>query len=234
MVIAMRRAALSLLLLSLTASAPDERSFMLTEFDRIRVDGPFEVRVITTGPAGARASGDGRAIERVRLRVDGQTLVVTTDTRGFEGYGRDRNNPPVITVRAQRLRAALVNGAGSLTIAAMRSQRVDLGVNGGGRIDARGIETDQLHAVLTGTGAIAASGRALRARFASNGAGGIDASGLSVNDLTVVSQSAGNGRFAARNTADVTALGIGSVTVEGTPTCRTRGPGPVRCGAARP
>lgn len=222
------------ILLTIGAAAPDERGFMLSEFDRIRVDGPFDVRVITTGPSGGKATGSRRAIDRVRLRVDGMTLVVTTDTRGYEGYGRETGGPATVTVRGQRLRAAFVNGGGSLTIEAMRAQRIDLGVNGSGRLDVRGIETDQLNASLTGTGTIAASGRALRARFASNGAGGIDATGLAVNDLTIVSQSAGNGSFSARNTADVTALGIGSVTVTGNATCRTRGPGPIRCGTPGP
>ena len=227
--------ALAPLLLLIGAAPPDaERTFMLTQFDRIRVDGPFDVQVGTGGPVGARAIGDRRAIERVALRVDGQTLVVTTDTRGYEGWGGQRAAAPVIRVTARDLRAAVVNGGGSLAIAAMRGPRVDVTVNGAGRLDVARITADQLAGTLTGTGAMKLAGTALRARFLANGAGSIDAGALLVNDLSVVSQSAGDGRYAARFTAAVSAFGVGAVEVIGSATCRTRGPGPIRCGTGGP
>lgn len=211
-----------------SAPAPEERRILLTGFDRIRVDGPFEVRVVT-GPSAATVSGDRRAIERVSIRNQGGVLVVGISTATWEGW-RDKEGLAAITVAVPRLRAANINGGGKLEIADAAGQRVDLGVNGAGSLTVRNLAADQLVTTLTGTGIVRLdAGTARTARFMSYGAGSIEAAGVTVNDLTVHSQSAGNSRFTARYTASVSTLGTGSVRVEGSAACRLVGPGPASC-----
>lgn len=216
---------LPLLLVAVPASA-GERSFMVGNFERIRVDGPFEVRVTSGGSPRASASGDPRALDQLDVHVDGTTLVVGTGVRQLQ---RDAPALPVVVISVPQLRAALVNGGGHVQVAGMRGQRVDLGVNGAGRLEVSAVEADQLVLTLTGTGAATLAGRAAKARFNSNGAGTIEASGLAAGDLVVYASTAGSTRATALHTAEVTAMGVGEVVVEGAAACTAHGPGPVRC-----
>src|SRR4029450_3008537 len=92
-----------------------ERSYMLTHFDRVRVDGPYEVTVVTGKPTGGHAEGDTRALDRVVLRVDGGTLVVSAGNDNWEGWD-EKGGRTRITVTVPELRAALINGGGRLTV----------------------------------------------------------------------------------------------------------------------
>lgn len=210
------------------APAPEERRVLLTGFERIRVDGPFRVQVVA-GPPAATVAGDRRAIDRVSITNQGGVLIVGVSTATWEGW-RDKEGAAAITVSVPRLRAANINGGGTLDIAAIAGQRVDLGINGAGSLTVRSVTADQLVTTLTGTGIVRIDGGTARtARFMSYGAGSIDATGLSVSDLIVHSQSAGDSRFTARFTASISTLGTGSVRVEGNAACRLTGPGPASC-----
>lgn len=211
-----------------SAPAPEERRVLLTGFDRIRIDGPFNVRVVA-GPPSATITGDRNAVDRVSIRNQGGVLVVGVSTATWDGW-RDKEGLAAVTVAVPRLRAANINGGGKLEIATIAGQRIDLGVNGAGSLTVRSLTADQLATTLTGTGIIRLdTGTVRTARFVSYGAGSIDAAGVAVNDLTVHSQSAGDSRFTARFTASVSTLGTGSVRVEGNAACRLAGPGPASC-----
>lgn len=223
-----------LLLLALSAPAQaDERKFMLSGFDRIRIDGPFEVTVMAGTGAAATATGDRRALDTVNVRVQGTTLIVSPSLNAWGGYPGAAKTTPRVTVTAATLRGASVLGGGRLTIDRMRGQRVDLMLTGAGTITVADAQADRIDTTLIGTGLVTVAGRALAGRFQASGAGAIDARAMSVADLAVDWQSAGDGRFAARNTAQVTATGSGAVDVAGTPACTVRGNGPVTCGKER-
>lgn len=230
---------LSLFLLPLAAiatgatPAPAERRFMLTDFDRVRMSGPFTVELTTGGSPGASVTGDGRAAERINLRVDGGMLVIAPGTQGFDGWRDDRDGPLTVRVSARQLRSARVNGGGRLTIDRVAGKRVELALTGSGQLDVRSVVADQLVTTLAGTGAIRLAGGKVRsARVISQGAGSIDATGTSVADLTVQSQSSGDSSFTASLTATVAALGTGAVRVAGNAVCRLSGPGPMSCAGA--
>lgn len=223
---------LALLFVAAPAQA-DERSFLLTGFDRIRVEGPFQVEVTTGGSAGASAEGDVHALNSVNVRVNGTTLVITRGIATSDGYPDAVRTLPKLTVSTPQLRGLVLGGGGHVTVSRMAAQRVDLSLTGAGSIDVGEVDADQLNATLAGTGALNLAGRALDARFRSDGAGSIDAEGLSVGTLTVNAQSAGDSSFTARTTATITALGSGTVRVGGTATCSVQGASPVECAGKR-
>jgi hypothetical protein len=227
--------ALAALVLSGVAApaAAEDRRFMVTGFDRVRVDGPFEVVVRAGTTPGAVAVGDRRAVESVNVRVQGTTLVVSGSLNGWGGYPGERRARARIEVTAPPLRAAAVIGGGQLSIDRMAGQRIELTLTGAGALSVAEAQGDRIDGTLIGTGRIAVAGRALTGRFQANGVGNIEAERMSVADLTVTWQSAGDGRFAARNTARVSAIGAGSVSVYGSPSCTVRGNGPVACGTGR-
>lgn len=211
-----------------------ERSFSVGSFDRVRVDGPFEVRVTTGSSPTARASGSGALLERVDVDLNGTTLIVRMGNGGWgETPGKAGGSAPVITLSTPRLIAATVSAGARVAITKMASQRIDVGVTGAGVLTIARADADQLNATLVGTGQITLGGRASRARLLTNGPGTIDASALSVNDLIVRLEGAGETKAAARYTAQVTSNGLGKVTVSGTAKCTVKAiaGGPVACGA---
>ncbi|UVO51188.1 DUF2807 domain-containing protein [Sphingomonas sp. SUN019] len=226
--------ALALFLFATPAFAAD-RTFSVGSFERLRVDGPFEVRV-TTGSPGARARGGKELLERVDIDVNGTTLVVRMGNGGWgETPGKAAGAPPVITLSTPRLVSATVSAGARVSIAKMVSQRIDVSVTGAGLLSVENADTDQLNATLVGTGQINIGGRASRARLLTNGAGAIDASALTVNDLIVRMEGAGETKASARYTAQVNSTGLGKVTVTGGAKCTVKAvaDGPVVCGGAR-
>lgn len=223
----MRWLAVPLFLLT-AASAPDERSFIVGSFERLRVDGPFDVTVVTGSP-NASASGDRRALDQVSVRVEGSTLFVGA---GALGAGQPAGMAKIM-VSVPALRAVLVNGGGRVKIAEMRGARVDVALNGAGSLDVGAVNADEANVSLTGTGALTLGGKAGKARLRAYGAGSIDASGFTANDATIVSESSGDMRVGVRYTAQIMATGAGGVAVIGAPECRVSGPGPVDCGAGK-
>ncbi|WP_448662427.1 GIN domain-containing protein [Sphingomonas sp. CJ20] len=226
----MRILALLVPLLTLAAAPPlDERSVMVTGFDRLRVEGPFTVTVVDGSP-GAIVRGDSRALDQVAVRVQGTTLVVNTGTLGWEQRAGGRDVAPAITVSATGLRGVQVTGGARVQVAGLQGTRVDVGVNGAGAIDIARLSADDLAVTLTGTGRIAiGGGTAGRARMLSYGAGTIDADGLTVGEANVRAESTGALALGVRYTATIAALGAGPVRIVGAPECTVSGPGPVDC-----
>lgn len=221
--------ALIALAMPVAASARD-KTVMLTSFDRVRVEGPFDVALTTGKGAGGVLSGDPRAIDRVNVRVEGRTLIVSAGANGWGGYPGAASGQVKVRVTTPMLRSAAVAGGGQLRIDRMRAQQIDLSVAGAGSLSVAGMEADQVNATMNGTGAMTLAGKSGRARFMNSGTGAIDAAGLVARDLTVMSQGMGSGSFTARYTADVSAMGLGSISVAGGAKCTIRGPGPVVCG----
>ena len=230
----MRSLLLLVLALLATPAAAGERSYQITSFDRIRVEGPFDVRLSVGGAPSARAEGETGLVDGLDLRVDGMTLVVRATAnvwgerpRGYAGH------PPVVNLSTPTLRVASVTGGGRLAIDRLRAMRADLSVNGAGSLKIDAIDADQVYAVLTGNGAVTLGGKAQRAQLLTNGTGAIDAGALEVGDLTVAMEGSGETHARAKFTARVTNMGLGSVTVDGTPTCKVTAPagGVVSCGA---
>lgn len=224
----MRWLALLLLFLTAASAAPQEKIFLVTGFERVRVDGPFIVEIVR-GPNHARAEGDSKLLDRLDIHVDGTTLVVGAGAEGWNLARGEVAGSPRITLTTPALRGLLVNGGGQVRVEDMRGPRVDVSVNGSGSIEIGTLAADDLNLTLTGSGRIAAAGTARRSRVRSNGAGVIDASKLVIGDATLVSESSGELRIGVRYTVRVFALGLGKVSVIGTPECRVSGPGPVEC-----
>lgn len=214
-------------------AAADQRRYSVPSFEQIRVEGPFDVTLVTGQPPHADVISDSRTLDLLTFRVDGTTLVVRLSGNGWGETPQSVRVAPVITLSTPKLRRALVNAGGRLTIAGLGGQRVDLAVNGSGSIAATGVAADQLNATIIGTGRITLAGKAMRAQLLSNGSGQIMADALQVNDLTVRLDGTGETMAAARYTATVTTNGLGRVTVSGNPACTVKAlaGGPVICGA---
>lgn len=220
------------------AAAPTsaaERRYTVTEFDRIVVEGPYQVRLSTGRSPGAAATGSEQALDRLSIDVQGGTLRVRPNRSGWGGYTGAAAGPVVIELSAREVRAASVNGAGSLTLGRLnRLLRLDLSVEGSGRISAPEVQADTLIIGLIGSGRVQVAGRAGELRANVHGWAELDGSALSAQGANIVTDTAGRVSANVAREARVTASGIGEVDIAGAASCTVRGlsAGQVRCGRA--
>lgn len=205
-----------------------QRDVLVGGFERVRVSGPFEVR-IAVGPPSAHIEGDEAALDGVDVDAEGDTLTVRP--RGTSAAG-PRSGPAVVTLTSLTLRSVAVAGGARVSAERVGGERVDLAVNGSGTLSVTAADAIDLSATVIGAGSIAVAGKAARARLLTNGPGGIDADGLEADALTVRLDGPGATRARARYTAGVVNTGAGSVSVAGNATCTVRDTagGPVACG----
>ena len=219
----MRNAAFAALLLLAAPAGAAERNYSVTSFDRIRVDGPYQVTLKANVAPYARASGAQASLDGVSIRVEGRTLVVRADTSGgWGGYPGEGRGPVTIEVGTHELSAAWINGAGALTIDKVKGLSFDLAIQGSGlaRIDAA--DVDQLRIGLSGSASSRVAGRALKLTATVRGSSSLDAESLAVKDAVIGAEGPALVRAAVTGTAKVDAVGLVSVTLAGAPSCEVK------------
>lgn len=212
-----------------------ERRFTVTDFDRVEVQGPFQVVLKTGRSNGAVARGTPQALDRVSIEVQGRLLRVKPSLSGWGNYPGEAPGPASIELSTHDLRSVLVQGSGSLGIDAARAMRFSLAVFGSGSIALDALEADVLDLSLVGSGRIAVGGRAKNVRATVEGAGDLDALKLQAQDLLINAGTSGTVAASALRTAKVNSSGSGDVSVAGSPACTVdrRGSGAIACGSSR-
>jgi len=226
---------LSTLLVAILVASPAsaaERRYTVTDFDRILVEGPMRVSVITGKPPSAVAEGSPQALDRVSIDVQGRTLRIRQNRSAWGGYPGEQTGPSHIRVTTHGLRAATVNGAGMVAIDRVKAMRLDLSLAGSGSLELGSVDADIVSLGLVGSGRMLVGGKAKTANAVIQGSGDLDAGALVAEDATVTSESAGVITLGARRSAKVNSGGSGDVTILGTPACTivARGSGRIACG----
>src|SRR6185503_10724114 len=113
------RTFLSALSATLVLSAPAAaatRNFGITDYTKVRVEGPYKVTLATGVPPFARASGSATALDRIEIETRGDTLVVRADPNAWGGYPGQDPGPVEVVIGTHDLTSAALTGAGSLAI----------------------------------------------------------------------------------------------------------------------
>ena len=215
----------ALVLLAAPAVAA-ERNYSVTSFNRVRVDGPYQVTVKTNVAPFARASGSQAALDGVSIRVEGRTLVVRADTSGgWGGYPGEGRGPVTIELGTHDLTTAWVNGAGALFIDKVKGLSFDLAIQGAGVMRIDSADVDQLKIGLSGTASARLAGRAAKLTATIRGSSSLDAETLAVKDAVIGAEGPAMIRANVTGTAKVDALGLASVALAGSPSCTTKSQG---------
>lgn len=229
----MTRIMTAALLAAIAASpaAAADRRFTVTDFDRVQIDGPFEVTLATGKPSAAIASGDQRGLDRVDIDVSGRQLVIRAGLSGWGGYPGEDAGPIRIALTTRNLRGVFVRGPGRLSVDQAEALAFDISLSGTGTIAVDRLDVDQLTVTLIGSGGITAGGEAKTLKAAIQGQGNFDAAKLMVGDAQIEAGTTGNVAVAVERAAKVAASGPGDVIVIGSPACTVsaRGSGRVLC-----
>lgn len=229
-------AALLAFLACVAPATAQQRNVPVTDFDRIEVEGPFQVRLVRGNVTRATVAGPRRSIDAVSIETQGQTLRIRRNPNVWGGYpGGRAEAPAIVTLTTRNLRSARVIGAGSLEIESARGMRLDLSLEGSGRVRAVDVQVDRLSVGLRGAGMLSLAGAAETFNADIQGAGTLDAEALAAGTATVSAATTGTVSLTAQREATITAAGLGNVDVSGTAPCTIRGPaaGNVRCASAR-
>lgn len=221
-----RLSAFACILLALAAPASAaQRSFTVTGFDRIRVDGPFKVRLTTGVAPFAKASGSPAALDGLAIEVQGQTLVVRRNPGGWGGYPGESPGPVEIAVGTHELTTAWINGAGSLAIDKVKGQSFDLTIQGPGSVSLGRLTVDRFKAGLTGSGSAVIGGTAAQVTTVVRGTFTFDASSLTAKDATIGAEGTSVVKLTATGTVKIDTQGTSTVELAGRPACTVRAAG---------
>lgn len=224
--------AVAFMLLAASPSAAAERRYSVTDFDRVVVEGPYIVRLSVGRASSATASGSQAALDRVSIDVNGQTLRIRRNRNTWSGNPGVQEGPLTIDIATRTLRSARLIGPASLDVDRAEGLRVDLIVEGSGRLRAANVAADNLSIGLAGSGRLEIAGTAENLNADIQGTGDVDASGLRAENATLIVGTAGNFALRVTETANISAYGVGTVDITGGGDCTIRGPSAdlVRCG----
>jgi hypothetical protein len=209
-----------------TPALAAERTLSVTTFDRVRVDGPYKVKVATGVSPFAKVSGSAAAIDGVSVDQQGRTLIVRANPSSWGGaYPGEGRGPVEVLVGTPDLSAVWVNGSGSLAVDRVKGLSFDLSVQGSGSAAIASAAVDQLKIGISGAGSVAIAGTAPKLTAIVRGTSTLDASALASKDVTVGAEGPSQVRVNASNTAKVDARGVASVEVAGGAACTVKAEG---------
>jgi hypothetical protein len=219
------RTRLPALLLGLALAAPASaatRNFGITSFEKIRVDGPFRVRLATGVAPFATASGSPAALDGVAIDVQGNTLVVHANTSSWGGYPGQVAGPVEINLGTHDLSSAWISGSGTLAIDRVRALKFDLSVQGSGGATIAQTDVDQLNVAIAGTASGTLAGRAGMMTAIVRGISSLDAANLATKDATIGADGAATIKANVTNAVTVDAIGPATILLAGRPACTLR------------
>lgn len=227
---------LSILVIAVAVAAPARaatRNFGINSFDRIRVEGPFNVRLKNGVAPFAKASGAAAAIDRIAIDVTGRTLVVRTNP-SWGGYPGKDLGPVEISIGTHELTSAWLNGSGSLAIDRIEGLAFDLSVQGSGNVQIADAAVDKLTVGIAGSASASIAGRAEKLSGSLRGISSLDASGLEAKDADLTASGPSTIKARIGKTAKVLASGTATVALAGSPACTSTVTGSASVSGCKP
>lgn len=200
-------------------AAAATRNFGIESFTKIRVDGPFKVKLSTGVAPFASATGSSAALDRVAVEVRGDTLVVHNSLDSWGGYPGQDPGPVEITLGTHDLSSAWLNGSGALSIDKVKGLTFDFLVEGSGAGEIGQANVDQLVVTAVGTASARLTGQAAKMTATVRGVSNLDAAGLSAKDATLNADGAATISANVGDSVSVYATGPATVRLRGSPSC---------------
>ncbi|UVW27578.1 DUF2807 domain-containing protein [Massilia sp. H6] len=206
---------------------------------RIKVDGVVDLRIRQGAIPMLVLSGDPRLLGKTTTLQRGDTIDISSETRGMhinlgrnKGLRADLTLPNLREVNSESVGGTSISGfagdelllnldgAGSMDVSSCIYRDIQASLGGVGSMKVQGIDSESVVLDLSGAGYVTLSGRSRQLKAELAGLGGLDAQGLSAQHVTLELSGLGNAAVNARDSANLTLSGMGSVTVHGKPVNR--------------
>ncbi len=213
-------------------AAAATRSYIVTDFNALRVEAPIEVVVESGRGVSAKGEGDADMLARLDFAVSAQTLTVRLVRSPYESRRERPDGPVRLHLTVPSLRRAQLSGSGNLKVSGLDRLRAELGSAGSGNLSVTGIQSDNLAITQAGSGTVTVAGRTNKLTVQTVGSGQLDGKALAAIDVGLAVEGSGSVDLAASRSAKVIATGSGTVTVTGKAACTVShaGSGSVSCG----
>lgn len=199
---------------------------MVTDFSKIRIDGPYSVKLTTGVAPSAKATGSSTALDNLSVQVEGQTLVIRKSQSGWGGFPGDNPGPIAIAVGTHDLTAIWLNGSGGLKVNSVRGPSLDISLVGAGSVAVDKVTVDHIGVGASGSGSVILAGTANEAAATASGTSSVDAHALTTKNATIGASGAGVVKLTASNTVKVNGEGAVTVDLSGKPSCTLNLQGP--------
>ena len=211
-----------------------DRAFTVADFTGIEVAGPYDVSVHTGSVASVHATGSEKALDALRVDVDGGTLHIGTAKHGFNwnwGWSSHKAGHVALVVTVPALDHAAIAGSGEVSIDKLSGPRFKGEVAGSGELKLAAVDVADLSLEIAGSGNVHATGKARSVSYEIAGSGDIDAAALTAEIAKLSIAGSGGIVGHATGTADIEILGSGDVTLTGGAKCtiEKHGSGDVTC-----
>jgi hypothetical protein len=195
------------------------RSFGITGFTKIRVEGPYKVTLATGVAPFAKASGSATALDRVAIEIRGDTLVVQTNPSAWGGYPGENPGPVEVMVGTHDLSSASLTGSGSIAIDRVQGLTFALAIQGSGAAEIGNVAADQMQVSLAGTASAKLKGRARSFTALVRGLSSLDAANLASPEAHITADGSSTIDANVTDTARVDAWGPATIRLTGRPSC---------------
>jgi hypothetical protein len=223
------------MLLSSAAQA-DERKFSIFGFDDIRIGNGVDV-VLTSGKGpSARAEGTTREIlDRVSLQKNGKQLVVSVRPKSLGRAKYEEDAPVTLYLSSYAIEKLSHLGSGVVRLDKLSGRSPQVRLGGFGTLRIAAVDADRLDVAMTGGGQLTMSGNAVAARIELQGASIFESPGLMVEKLTLIHRGPASSHLAVKREADINNFGTGRIQIDGRPNCmvRTDGSAEIVCNPER-
>lgn len=202
--------------------SPDSRqTYVIGDFDTIRVEAPVEV--VVTGGKGASAvgTGDRATLDALNLQMGGRTLIIRMNRPTLGSQNAPSGRARLLLATGELRRATLL-GSGSLTADRMKGDNAEASLRGSGTMKIPHIEADRLTIGLLGAGTMTLGGRASDVIATVTGSARLDGAALDTRRLRLDAEGSVDASFAARESATAVVTGSSRATITGTAACTVR------------
>ncbi len=203
------------------------RNFNASGFDKVKLAGSDDVRVVTGPSFAVSATGPQKILDALDIRVEGDTLKVS---RKSKMWSSTKGNA-VITVTMPVIKGASLAGSGNFDVAEAKGTAFDANLGGSGNLTVARVAVDALNINLAGSGDVKIAGTAKNVEVSLAGSGDVRVEETAAEDANISLAGSGNVDARATVSAVVSMLGSGDVTITGTTNCQTSkmGSGTVTC-----
>ncbi len=205
------------------------RTFAVDGFSAVDVTGPDDVDVRVGSGFSIRAEGDPKALDRLEIVRDGDSLKIGRKERSGFSWGSDRGVKIYVTM--PRMTAANATGSGDMTIDHVDGDSFAADATGSGTLSVATLNVQKATLSVTGSGDLKTGGSAGTGSFSIAGSGDIDATNLKLSSATVSVMGSGSVTAQVGGPAKVEVMGSGDVTLTGGAKCTTTkmGSGDINC-----
>ncbi|MBO9621742.1 MAG: DUF2807 domain-containing protein [Sphingomonas sp.] len=204
------------------------RSFAATGFTSVDLRGPDDVDVRTGANFAVTAEGDSAVLDKLDIRVDGDTLRV--GRKDSHDWSMRSERGVKIHVVMPKLGGASVAGSGNLT-ADRGEGAFHASIAGSGNLSIGELRATDADLSIAGSGDIQVAGSATKLSASIAGSGDIDAAGFSASAADVSIAGSGSIRSTVKGEATVSIIGSGDAELTGGAKCHVSkiGSGEARC-----